>query len=344
MAHDVFISHSAQNREVADAICAALEKAAIRCWVAPRDVRPGRPFPGEITRAIQQSKVMLLIFSSHSNNSEQVLREVQLATDSRLLIIRFRIEDVSMNDDLKYFLSSPHWLDALTPPLSNHIARLEIAIKELLGQSVEVTGKNVVGDPVQPEVSSAPPPAAPSAVAPTAPPPVPTPMPPPVPRESIARKEPELVASSPAKPERETIARKSSIPWILLAVAALVVFAGVVGVIFILLRQPKPSQRQTSTAPSHTTQTPKASPSPASPPARVAKVTKKPASEPARLPKTTPAGDTQDSDESEGDSAFERAGALKHPNESKKAPKSAFDRAGGNIDSDEPETEPSPEE
>ncbi len=83
MAHDVFLSHSAQNREVADAVCAALEKAAVRCWVAPRDVRPGRSFPGEITRAIQQSKVMLLIFSSHSNNSEQVLREVQLATESK---------------------------------------------------------------------------------------------------------------------------------------------------------------------------------------------------------------------------------------------------------------------
>ena len=146
MAHDVFISHSAQNREVADAVCGALEKAGIRCWVAPRDVRPGRTFPGEITRAIQKSKVMLLIFSSHSNNSEQVLREVQLATDSRLPIIRFRIEDVALTDDLRYFLSSPHWLDALTPPLSTHIARLEVAIKELLGSSTEVSGKNVVDD------------------------------------------------------------------------------------------------------------------------------------------------------------------------------------------------------
>src|SRR6266446_2326730 len=167
MPHDVFISHSAQNREVADAVCAALEKATIRCWVAPRDVRPGRSFPGEITLAIQQSKVMLLIFSGHSNNSEQVLREVQLATDSRLPIIRFRIEDVALTDDLKYFLSTPHWLDALTPPLSKHVERLELAIKELLGQTVEVTGKNVVRDDPPP-----------SAVPPAIPPPVPVTQPP----------------------------------------------------------------------------------------------------------------------------------------------------------------------
>jgi hypothetical protein len=82
MPRDVFISHSAQNKKAAETICAALEQNGIACWVAPRDVRPGKSFPGEITRAIQQSKVMLLIFSPHSNSSEQVLREVQLAVDS----------------------------------------------------------------------------------------------------------------------------------------------------------------------------------------------------------------------------------------------------------------------
>src|SRR2546421_5205266 len=79
MPRDVFISHSAQDKKVAETICGALEQGGIQCWVAPRDVRPGRSFPGEITRAIQQNKVLLMIFSRHSNSSEQVLREVQLA-------------------------------------------------------------------------------------------------------------------------------------------------------------------------------------------------------------------------------------------------------------------------
>lgn len=132
MAHDVFISHSTSDKAVSDAVCAALENGGIRCWVAPRDVQPGRSFAGEITRAIQDSKIMVLIFSAHSNNSEQVLREVQLAVNSHLHIIQFRIEDVLLNDDLKYFLSTPHWLDALTPPLENHLRRLEGSIKKLL--------------------------------------------------------------------------------------------------------------------------------------------------------------------------------------------------------------------
>lgn len=133
MAHDVFISHSAQDKVVADAVCAALETAAVRCWIAPRDVQPGRSFAGEITRAIGQSKAMVLIFSANSNNSQQVLREVQLAVSSHLHIIQLRIEDVRPNDDLTYFLSTPHWLDALTPPLENHLQRLVAAVKALLG-------------------------------------------------------------------------------------------------------------------------------------------------------------------------------------------------------------------
>ena len=135
MPRDVFISHSAQDRNVAEKICAALEQNAISCWVAPRDVRPGKSFPGEITRAIQQTKVMLLIFSNHSNSSEQVLREVQLAVDCKVPIVRLRLEDIPLSDDLRYYLSTPHWLDAISHPLSKHMPPLARAIKELLGQS-----------------------------------------------------------------------------------------------------------------------------------------------------------------------------------------------------------------
>src|SRR3954469_20396960 len=140
MARDVFISHSAQDKKIAEMICAALEQEAVRCWVAPRDVRPGKSFPGEITRAIQQSKVMLLIFSRHSNSSEQVLREVQLAVDCRVPIVRLRMEDIPLSDDLRYYLSTPQYLDALTPPLTKHIRPLVVAVKELLGAAAEESG------------------------------------------------------------------------------------------------------------------------------------------------------------------------------------------------------------
>jgi hypothetical protein len=151
MAHDVFISHSTNNRPVANAICAALERIGIRCWIAPRDVMPGRPYSGEITRAIQQSRTFVLIFSEQSNNSEQVLREVQLAANSRLHIIQFRIDPVVPSDDLEYYLSGPHWLDAVTPPLENHIEQLQTSVKALLAlPRAEEAEKAEPGEPRRP--------------------------------------------------------------------------------------------------------------------------------------------------------------------------------------------------
>ena len=155
MPRDVFISHSAQDKKAAETICGALEQDGIACWVAPRDVRPGKSFPGEITRAIQQSKVMLLIFSPHSNSSEQVLREVQLAVDSHLPIVRLRLADIPLSDDLRYYLSTPHWPDALTPPLSKHIPPLVTAIRELLQPAGEGTRRERFDGATAPRVAEA---------------------------------------------------------------------------------------------------------------------------------------------------------------------------------------------
>ncbi|MDP9099288.1 MAG: TIR domain-containing protein, partial [Verrucomicrobiota bacterium] len=147
----------------------------IRCWIAPRDVLPGRSYSGEITRAIQQSRAFVLIFSEHSNNSEQVLREVQLAANSRLHIVQFRIDAVAPSDDLEYYLNGPHWLDAVTPPLDAHLERLKSSMKALLalprGAEPETTSAPAPAPAIAP-VSRPPPPAgsiSPSVFAPQSP-------------------------------------------------------------------------------------------------------------------------------------------------------------------------------
>jgi len=132
MPHDIFISHSAKDSPIADAICQRLEQRQIPCWLAPRDVRPGYPYPGEIARAITGSKVMVLILSSASNISDHVIREVGLAADCRIHIVQFCIENVRPSDDLSYYLSLPHRVHAIDGPLESHLDSLEKAIVALL--------------------------------------------------------------------------------------------------------------------------------------------------------------------------------------------------------------------
>jgi hypothetical protein len=127
VAHDVFVSYSHHDKPEADAVCATLEANRIRCWIAPRDITPGQEWGAAIVDAIQSSRVMVLVFSSHANASPQIRREVQLAVDAETVLIPFRIEDVAPTQSLKYYLGTPHWLDALTSPLEAHLERLAAA-------------------------------------------------------------------------------------------------------------------------------------------------------------------------------------------------------------------------
>ena len=132
MAHDVFISYSSQDKAIADAICATLEGRRIRCWIAPRDIMPGVPYGEALIDALTTSRVLVLVFSAHANISSQVAREVERACSKGLAIVPFRIEDVPMSKEMEFYLSLPHWLDALTPPLEQHLAYLAETVSLLL--------------------------------------------------------------------------------------------------------------------------------------------------------------------------------------------------------------------
>jgi hypothetical protein len=132
VAHDVFISYSHHDKPEADAVCARLEAEGIRCWIAPGDVVPGEEWGASIVDAIRTSRVMVLVFSRHANVSPQIRREVERAVNAEIVLIPFRIEDVAPERGLEYFLGTPHWLDALTPPLEAHLDRVAVAVAGFL--------------------------------------------------------------------------------------------------------------------------------------------------------------------------------------------------------------------
>jgi formylglycine-generating enzyme required for sulfatase activity len=132
MGHDVFVSHSSNDKLFADALVAHLECSGIRCWVAPRDILPGASWAGSILKAITDAKLMVLVFSGSTNCSKHVRREVERAVYHGIPVAPLRIADVQPTDDLEYFLSSSHWMDATTEPMEDHLARLAETIRAFL--------------------------------------------------------------------------------------------------------------------------------------------------------------------------------------------------------------------
>jgi hypothetical protein len=124
VAHDIFVSYSQPDRNCAFSVVQRLEARGISVWIAPRDVSPSADWAAEIIDAISGARIMLLVFSGNSNDSDQVRREVERAVHKQLRILPFRIEDVLPSKSLEYFLSTQHWMDAFPPPLEPHIDRL----------------------------------------------------------------------------------------------------------------------------------------------------------------------------------------------------------------------------
>jgi TIR domain len=129
---DVFVSYSQPDHDVAHELVARAESNGIQCWIAPRDVPPGESWPAAIIGAINNTRVMVLVFSAAANSSPQVCREVERAINRGVRVLPFRIADVVPTADLEFFLSSRNWLNAFPPPLDPHYAQLCVCLKTML--------------------------------------------------------------------------------------------------------------------------------------------------------------------------------------------------------------------
>ncbi len=107
----VFISHSSKDNKFARAICAALESRGLPCWISSCDVGPGENFMDAIVHAIGAAKVMVLVFSENANNSDDIKREIVLASSAKVTIIPVRVEDVLPKGAFAYQMATRQWID-----------------------------------------------------------------------------------------------------------------------------------------------------------------------------------------------------------------------------------------
>ena len=111
MSASVFISYASQDQKVANTLCKALEGRGFSCWIASRNIAPGENFQIAIVRAIRSAKIMLLVFTGNSNNSDEMAKELALASQSKLIVVPLLIDDVRPNDAFSYEFATRQWID-----------------------------------------------------------------------------------------------------------------------------------------------------------------------------------------------------------------------------------------
>ena len=140
-AYDVFISYSTKDKTITDALCHYLEEQKIRCWIAPRDIRPGQVYADAIDQAINEVKIFVLVCSNDSLQSQWVQMETNLAVSDGKIIIPFKIKNCSLEGTgMKLYLNSRHWIDAVPQP-EEAFGDLAAAIIAFLGTRASDSGE-----------------------------------------------------------------------------------------------------------------------------------------------------------------------------------------------------------
>ncbi len=134
MSARIFISFASEDRGVAMTLCSALESRGFKCWISSRDILPGENFQIAIVRAIREAKIMLLVFTANSNNSEEMSKELALASQNKLMVVPLRVEDVTPNDAFSYEFATRQWIDLFSDwefAIHQLSQRLETAMRAL---------------------------------------------------------------------------------------------------------------------------------------------------------------------------------------------------------------------
>ena len=110
----VFVSYATADRKEALSVCKAIERRGLNCWISTRDVAPGENYQEAIVRALRGSRAMVLVFSEAANNSDEIKKELSLASRYHIPVMALRIEDVEPSDAFAYELSTRQWIDAFS--------------------------------------------------------------------------------------------------------------------------------------------------------------------------------------------------------------------------------------
>ena len=108
----VFISYATADRAEALKVCKAIERRGTRCWISTRDVPPGANYQEAIVQSLRTARAVALVFSDAANTSDEIKKELSLASRYHVPVITLRVKDVEPTDAFAYELSTRQWINA----------------------------------------------------------------------------------------------------------------------------------------------------------------------------------------------------------------------------------------
>lgn len=119
MNHEVFISYSRKDKDVADFISNILKENSIKYWIDKEGIYSSSNYKELIVDAIEVSKAVIFISSEKSNASINVIREIGYAANMNKLILPLMLDDAPYAKSIRLDISDIDQIDFKNPIASS---------------------------------------------------------------------------------------------------------------------------------------------------------------------------------------------------------------------------------
>ncbi|PSK94784.1 toll/interleukin-1 receptor domain-containing protein [Taibaiella chishuiensis] len=114
MLHDVFISYTQPDRNVATYMHDLFQANQLKSWMAlsgSNGIVMDPPFETQLVHAIRNSRIFVLIYSDYCNHSDDIIREIRQRNKQHPTVI-IRLDDSRYRPDLSYYLEGIQYVKA----------------------------------------------------------------------------------------------------------------------------------------------------------------------------------------------------------------------------------------
>jgi Tol biopolymer transport system component len=111
MAGEIFISYRRSDEAWARLLHAQLQAEGVEAWYDAQ-VGAGQDWRKATARALEDSQIFVLLFTSNAAESNDIAKELAAATLEKKLIIPVRLEDIAPKGAFLYELASRNWINA----------------------------------------------------------------------------------------------------------------------------------------------------------------------------------------------------------------------------------------
>lgn len=119
MNHEVFISYSRKDKDIADFVSEVLKENSIKYWIDKEGIYSSYNYKELIVDAIEVSKAVIFISSVNSNSSINVIREIGYAVNMNKPILPLMLDDAQYAKSIRLDISDIDQIDFKNPVASS---------------------------------------------------------------------------------------------------------------------------------------------------------------------------------------------------------------------------------